>query len=126
MAIQPIASEDFLLDSYLISESKPRYVKNHFGYSVDDDALTACSDNIYVKPGEGPCETYKYERPELPEENLKKIIVRRFQLFQRLKTEFDAQKIARIQTALKNIEGTLSRNKTLVSKVIQQVYGKAL
>ena len=102
----------------------PRVI-NHFGYSNNDDTTVACSDYIYLKPGEYPIETYDYEKED-KENNLKQLVERKSYLLQRLKTEYDQVKVAKIKQALANIEQTFSRNQPLVSKVIQKVYGRSL
>ncbi len=100
-------------------------IENHFGYSDNDDSLIASSDYMYVEPGKGPFETYKYEKED-KEDFFKNLVARRFNLIQRLKTEFDPEKVGRIKTTLANIEQTFSRNQSLILKVIKKFYGNSL
>ena len=94
------------------------FVKNHFGYSKEDDEVVKSSDNIRISYNENTDPVYHYEKNDKAA-TMKAIIARYNKLVQRLKTEKDPIKVERIKKILKADRFSLTINKDYIEKYMK-------
>ena len=94
------------------------FVKNHFGYSKEDDEVVTSSDNVRISYYENTDPVYHYEKTDKAAA-LKGIITHYNNLKKRLETEKNPVKVEHIKKILKMDRFSLTRNKDYIEKYMK-------